>query len=57
VSTRTLTKQCPCDRASASGPRAVIRDRRFEKGKVVSNIWWAEIACDRCDTPWREETA
>jgi hypothetical protein len=51
----TLTKQCACEGATASGPRVGLEKKVMPNGDLWVRSGFVPMACDTCDTPWTAE--
>ncbi len=56
----TLQKTCRCHPATASGPRLVYRDKVMLGDPVPFGVFifaLVPMACDVCDTAWKESSS
>ena len=56
--TLTLRKQCWCSPSTASGPRLTGPRVIYQDGDPVRLVvLLVRMACDVCDTPWKESSS
>ena len=57
MSEREMVKQCHCVRTTASGPRLVTGTPKPNEHGWSIPVFFVEMACDQCDTPWSSRPA